>query len=134
MGSDTNRNTDIAKMKTWFQALILKSLQAVDSFKISIFIQLILLKRKMVNFELGEEIEKDFCHLVTSMGQSKKSESSCRIEPRTFRFSAQILKSLTQRLTMLVKDEITHFHNHHPVKLKLSICPSLDFSLLKKQM
>ena len=76
----------------------------------------------MVNFELGEEIEKDFCHLVTSMGQSKKSESSCRIEPRTFRFSAQILKSLTQRLTMLVKDEITHFHNHHPaVKLKLSM-------------
>ena len=49
----------------------------------------------MVNFELGEEIEKDFCHLVTSMGQSKKSESTCRIEPRTFRFSAQILKSLT---------------------------------------
>ena len=95
MGSDTNRNTDIAKMKTWFQALILKSLQAVDSFKISIFIQLILLKRKIVNFELGEEIKKDFWRLVTSMGQSKKSESSCRIEPRTFRFSAQILKSLT---------------------------------------
>lgn len=49
----------------------------------------------MVNFELGEEIKKDFWRLVTSMGQSKKSESSCRIEPRTFRFSAQILKSLT---------------------------------------
>ena len=48
----------LQKWKHGFQALILKSLQAVDSFKISIFIQLILLKRKMVNFEHGEEIEK----------------------------------------------------------------------------
>ena len=60
------------KKKHSFQALILKSLWAANSFKILIFIQLILLKRKMVNFELGENIEKVFFRLVTSVGQSKK--------------------------------------------------------------
>ena len=43
----------------------------------------------MVNFELGEKFEKVLFRLVTSVGQSKKkSESSCRIEPQTFRSGA----------------------------------------------
>ena len=82
------------KKKHSFQALILKSLWAANSFKILIFIQLILLKRKMVNFELGENIEKVFFVLSQAWDKARKSESSCRIEPQTFRFGSQILKSL----------------------------------------
>ena len=60
----TKKNT---AFKPWFLRV-----WAANSFKILIFIQLILLKRKMVNFELGENIEKVFFRLVTSVGQSKK--------------------------------------------------------------
>ena len=31
-------------------------------------------KRKMVSFELGKEIEKEFFRLITSVGRRKKSE------------------------------------------------------------
>ena len=50
--------------------------------------------KRMENFEFGEEIEKDFFVLSQACDKSKKSESSCRIKPQTFRFTAQILKSL----------------------------------------
>ena len=48
----------------------------------------------MENFEFGEEIEKVFLSCYKHVTNQKKTESSCRIKPQTFRFTAQILKSL----------------------------------------
>jgi len=42
-------------------------------------------ERKMVNFKLGKKWERWNIQFVTSVGQSKKSESSTGIEPMTSR-------------------------------------------------
>ena len=47
----------------------------------------------MVNFGLGEEIEKDAFCLVTSVGQRKTSESLLGVEPQTFEFRARSAES-----------------------------------------
>ena len=52
--------------------------------------------KRMVNFEFGEEIEKDFFVLSQACDKSKKKLSphvESNLKPQTFRFTAQILKS-----------------------------------------
>ena len=46
--------------------------------------------RKMVDFELGKEIGKDFVRLVTKVGQRKISESSRGIELQMLRCSTTV--------------------------------------------